>query len=73
LIKCLFHVHFEEYKTLSASFILESMNVFMSKDGVILNIPTRHKSRLERRDYLGEDILQSIGKDFRDDFIINVA
>jgi hypothetical protein len=38
-----------------------------------LDIPARHKSRLERRDYLGENKLQSIGKNFRDDFVEDVA
>jgi hypothetical protein len=43
------------------------MYEFMGKDGVVLNIPVWHKSRLERRDYLKENILQSVGKDFGDD------
>jgi hypothetical protein len=49
------------------------MYEFMGKDGVVLNIPVWHKSRLERRDYLKENILQSVGKDFGDDFVGDVA
>jgi hypothetical protein len=36
--------------------VLESMEQFMSKDSVILNVPTRHKSGLKRRDYLSEPL-----------------
>ena len=69
----LFQVHFEKHKALFAFLSLESLCEFMCKDGVVLNVPVWHKSRLERRGDLRENFLQSIGKDFRDDFVGDVA
>jgi hypothetical protein len=73
LIKYFLHVHFEKHKALFAFLILESMYELMSKDGVVLNIPARHKSILERIDYLRENFLQSVGKTFGNDFVRDIA
>jgi hypothetical protein len=72
-IKGFLHVHIEKHKASFPFFVFERMQKLMSYDGVVLDVSERDKSLLKRGNDLGKYILQSVGKDFGNDFVGDVA
>jgi hypothetical protein len=42
-------------------------------NGIVLNVPIGHKSRLERKENFGQDKFQPISQDFSNELVNNVA